>query len=88
MSEWIDAEETSPKGFGDYLVCYRGHNGKVVERATYCGKWILFRTDSSDDSITVNPTHWMPVPAPPEPDEPEGVLYEMPDHYTVGLEDA
>jgi hypothetical protein len=64
---WISAEERMPDGYVECLVCYFGHSGTVVEEGRYCGngKWLLARTDSYDEAISVEPTHWMPMPLPP-----------------------
>jgi hypothetical protein len=66
ISKWNDVENGNPPGYGSYLVCYYGRDGREVEQATYHGSWTLYRTDSYDDAIVVEPTHWMHVPEPPK----------------------
>jgi len=61
MSEWISADESArPSDYQRVLVSIDGD----VEPAVYWfGKFVLASTTNE-----ANPTHWMPLPEPPDID--------------------
>ena len=66
MNQWISVQESYPT-YGDWvlLACEDGH---VEQGYNLDGKqFYLSRTDSMDEPIEVWPTHWMSIPAAPEP---------------------
>jgi hypothetical protein len=60
---WLPIE-TAPKGLGDYLVYQPKHGERHVLPARIC-----FARDAGE--VRKN-THWMPIPAAPQPDDAEG----------------
>jgi hypothetical protein len=65
--EWINVKDNLPDSYGDYLVCGDKYNETIV--ATWDGdkSWLasLYAAEDSD-VYKVNPTHWMPLPLPPQ----------------------
>ena len=70
MREWIPVEERLPdEKFQDVLVFERGRDKATQARFHPDGKFIRRRR-------TLNVTHWMPLPEPPEgTDEPPSYMY-------------
>lgn len=66
MSEWKPIE-TAPKDESHILVS----DGKYVEKAYFDNeleKWIEAWDGDVDFHDLIHPTHWMPLPKPPEQD--------------------
>lgn len=66
MSEWISVKDNVPEETGDYLVNIHEKNGNIVKLIHYDKQW--FHIKSDDDYIVLGqafPTHWMPLPEPP-----------------------
>jgi len=64
MGEWISVEARIPMpGIWVILAEPNGVEQGYVDNE---GHWWLTRTDSQDDRIEVWPTHWMPLPDPPQ----------------------
>jgi hypothetical protein len=59
--EWQPIE-TAPKDENDYLVCWAKSGNMMGLAFQYEGKWY----GTCDDCECGTPTHWMPLPAPPE----------------------
>jgi len=74
MSEWQPIE-TAPKDGEPILVWapnWGAHGGHVVARWwVRSSGWIVDEWDRDPpgyvDATTLDPAHWMPLPAPPEP---------------------
>lgn len=68
MSEWQDIS-SAPKDGTTILGAWRIHGAKWARQPIWFrgtpdkgGRWML-----SWDASDVQPTHWMPLPSPPEP---------------------
>jgi hypothetical protein len=68
MSEWQPIE-TASKNDGDVLL-FRidewGDADMVVGWRGHLGLWRYNNGAAGDEEITPRPTHWMPLPEPPE----------------------
>lgn len=61
--------ETAPKT--EYPIFHEGviaWNGRSVAHVTWCGRW-EYANDGDTMPMEPQPTHWMPLPAPPTPND-------------------
>jgi len=66
---WISVKEREPDKWDVYLVCYEPQNDGVS--VSIFGYWQPDRkvwTDFLDGKVTIEVTHWMPLPEPPQVD--------------------
>lgn len=66
MGEWRSVKSNGPPGLEDVL-CYEDGNLYVGNRDSR-GKWWTDASEYNDGfySPTCNPSHWMPLPEPPQ----------------------
>ena len=75
MTEWQPIE-TAPKDGTDVLVWC---GGAMFIACMDVGRWFFDRTDHSVKPI---PTHWMPLPKPPEPNKEEAAMQRTLQHLS------
>jgi hypothetical protein len=63
MSDW-QSIETAPKNETDVLTF--GPAGMIVARYDD-DAWRIYNNGYEDATVRKQPTHWMPLPSPPEP---------------------
>ena len=67
--KWIPVTERLPEESGSYLIADSGH----VTEAYYGKEWAGDNwTDPVEMYMTFHPTHWMPIPQPPESEASDG----------------
>ena len=59
---WIPVEERLPEA-GVWVICYHATHRLWFQGMRDCGEW----TDA--EGVLVAPTHWQPLPAPPQEEE-------------------
>lgn len=62
MSEWISVKERLPEEWVEVLVFVPGVGCEI---AWFCGAVNLWRWVWTGESVTLDVTHWMPLPSPP-----------------------
>ena len=76
MSEWISVKERLPEPDAEVLAIIKGYpetvavtkyladNDSKIER-DYVGDFAEYHNDMEDYCVIMIPTHWMPLPEPP-----------------------
>jgi len=65
MSEWQPIE-TAPKNYINVLVFDPGYGQVVAEyHFSFGGMWVVSAYSTDNSQTGLEPTHWMPLPAPP-----------------------
>lgn len=67
FDEWWQPIETAPKD-GTYSVYWDGTSMEILNEPPRCalGKWMPDANGWCGSSRSFYPTHWMPLPAPPQ----------------------
>jgi hypothetical protein len=64
---WQDIN-TAPKDGSIILICGEAKNGFFVADAKFSGWWMIFSPEDDDYTVELDePTHWQPLPSPPQP---------------------
>ena len=61
--QWIPVEEELPKASGDYIICEKRGFVREAHYFELDDLWMLH------GGALVSPTHWMPMPMPPQGNE-------------------
>lgn len=71
MSDWQDIS-TAPKVVWDEALVFDGYAVCLAYRHPDCSEheWCRTNIGPEDEDAIINPTHWMPMPAPPTEDTP------------------
>jgi len=70
MSEWQDISTAPKKGINQFRVILLSRAGQKESMPCYWdGENWKCASVFGNDLIYVHPTHWMPLPSPPEPKE-------------------
>ena len=67
MADWQPIDTASPRGAMCSVILW---NGKTVETGWYCdedGMWFPDVSGNFNDWLDPQPTHWQPLPDPPQP---------------------
>jgi hypothetical protein len=66
MSEWIDVKQELPPD-DRYVLVWQSFFTPRVSMARYWGEDLGWHMSAVTGSVNAYVTHWMPLPAPPEP---------------------
>lgn len=69
-NKWIPVTERVPDRFGEYIVAVKDISGKMysdyADYDPFQKRWATGLFRSAEEKVT----HWMPLPEPPEGEEP------------------